>query len=351
MPLTVISGWDIGGAHLKGALTNAQGQIIRCTQVCCPLWQGLDHLLQAFEHMKIQLGGIGDLVAITMTGELADIFKDRHQGVQLILECVEQFFSPMPVYVFAGTQGFIPLGHASKYIKSIASANYLATSQLAARHWDQGLIIDIGSTTSDLIPCKAGKPHPQGKNDHTRLISGELVYSGVIRTPLMAIVQQAPIEGRWVRLAAEHFATTADIYHLLGWLPKGVDLYPSADHQGKSPEDCARRLARMIGADSQQESFSSWRKLAFYFAEQQCQQLTQAIFQVLSRINLKPEAPIIGAGIGRFLAIECARRVHRPYVDFAEILKMSPHIPINADHAPAAAITQLAWEQLQNTHC
>lgn len=343
-----MSGWDIGGAHLKAALTNSQGQIVACAQLPCPLWQGLEELIQALNSMRAQLGHGGDLAAITMTGELADLFSDRDEGVLHILKCASQHFENTPVYVFAGVQGFIPLTQAPAYTGAIASANYLAASQLAARYWQEGLFLDIGSTTSDLIPCKEGMPYLQGKNDRERLTYGELVYSGVIRTPLMALAQQAPLEGNWVRLAAECFATTADVYRLLGHLPAEADLDPSADHRGKHREDCARRLARMVGTDSQQGSSQTWQQLASYFADQQCQQLIRACFQVLSRVSLSPEAPIIGAGIGRFLAIECAHRLHRPYVEFSQALPVSSPLSHCADHAPAAAIVRLAWEQLLN---
>lgn len=343
-----VSGWDIGGAHLKTALTDSQGQIVVCTQVLCPLWQGLGQLHQAFNQMWNQLESIGNLAAITMTGELTDSFKSRDEGVISILKCASQYFAEIPVYVFAKELGFIPLAQALKHTEAIASANYLASSQLAARYWGQGLLLDIGSTTSDLIPCKEGAPYPQGKDDQARLSSGELIYSGVTRTPLMALARQAPLRGDWVRIAAEHFATTADIYHLLGWLSEDADLHPSADHRGKHPEDCAQRLARMIGSDSQHWPLYTWRKMAAYFAEQQCQQLTEALFQVLSRVEFLAEAPIIGAGIGRFLAVECARRIQRPYRDFSEALKTHPQASINADHAPAAALAQLAWEQLRD---
>lgn len=343
-----VSGWDIGGAHLKAALTDSQGRITACTQLPCPLWQGLEKLKQAFSQMEIELGDKGSVAAITMTGELADLFNDRDEGVIKILEYTSQHFQNIPIYVFAGAQGLIPLEQAPKYTEAIASANYLATSQLAARHWTQGLFLDIGSTTSDLIPYKEGIPCPQGNNDKERLSSGELLYSGVTRTPLMALARQAPLEGHWVRLAAEHFATTADVYHLLGWLSVGVDLHPSADNRGKHPEDCARRLARMVGADSKHWPLQTWRGLAAYFAEQQCQQLTNASFQVLSKAELSPEAPVIGAGIGRFLAAECARRLHRPYGDLATALETNPQASMSADHAPAAALARLAWEQLQD---
>jgi probable H4MPT-linked C1 transfer pathway protein len=343
-----ISGWDIGGAHLKAALTDSQGRIAVCTQVPCSLWQGLKKLRRAFNQMRIKLGSTGSLAAITMTGELTDLFNDRDEGVVNILGCASQYFKDIPVYVFAGEQGFIPLEQASEQTKAIASANYLAASQLAARYWNQGLLLDIGSTTSDLIPCKGGIPRPQGKNDQERLTSGELIYGGVTRTPLIALARRAPLGGNWVRLAAEHFATTADVYHLLGWLSTGADLHPSADRRGKQPEDCARRLARMVGTDSQHWPLHTWYGLAAYFAEQQCQQLTGAIFQLLSGTDLLPEAPIIGAGIGRFLAAECAHRIHRPYADLSEALKINPQASISADHAPAAALALLAWEQLRD---
>lgn len=343
-----ISGWDIGGAHLKTALADSQGRIAACIQLPCPLWQGLEKLQQAFSQMQLELGNKGCLAAITMTGELADLFNDRDEGVIKILECASRHFQNIPVYVFAGARGFISLERAAKYTETIASANYLATSQLAARHWKEGLFLDIGSTTSDLIPCKKGIPCPQGTNDQQRLISGELLYSGVTRTPLMTLARQAPLEGQWIRLAAEWFATTADVYHLLGRLSASDDLHPSADNRGKQPQDCARRLARMVGADSKHWPLQTWRGLATYFAERQCQQLTGAIFQVLSQVNISPEAPLIGAGIGRFLVAECARRLHRPYADFSEALDIRPRTLMSADHAPAAALARLAWEQLRD---
>ncbi|ADJ27324.1 hydantoinase/oxoprolinase family protein [Nitrosococcus watsonii] len=343
-----ISGWDIGGAHLKAALADSQGRIAACLQLPCPLWQGLEKLQQAFSQMQLELKNKDCLAAITMTGELADLFNDRDEGVIKILEYASQHFQNIPIYVFAGTQGFISLEQAAKYTEAIASANYLATSQLAARHWKEGLFLDIGSTTSDLIPCKNSIPCPRGRNDQERLASGELLYSGVTRTPLIALARRAPLEGQWVRLAAEWFATTADVYHLLGRLSPSDDLHPSADNRGKQPRDCARRLARMVGADSKHWPLQTWQGLAAYFAEQQCQQLTDAVFQVLSRVDISPEAPLIGAGIGRFLVAECARRLRRPYADFSEALDIRPRIPMSADHAPAAALARLAWEQLRD---
>ena len=70
--------------------------------------------------------------------------------------------------------------------------------------------------------------------DGERLTQGELVYTGVVRTPVMAIAHTAPFMGRMQRIAAERFATMADVWRLTGDLPDDADPYPAADQRGKS---------------------------------------------------------------------------------------------------------------------
>ena len=79
-----IIGWDVGGAHLKAVLLDANGKLISVIQVPCALWRGLaelevaiDLILNTFKHQPA-------LHAITMTGELVDLFASRKAGVQAI---------------------------------------------------------------------------------------------------------------------------------------------------------------------------------------------------------------------------------------------------------------------------
>ena len=51
------------------------------------------------------------------------------------------------------------------------------------------LLIDVGSTTADVVPIVAGRVAATGRNDLERLQAGELVYTGVLRTNLAAIAR------------------------------------------------------------------------------------------------------------------------------------------------------------------
>jgi len=68
-----------------------------------------------------------------------------------------------------------------------AAANWLALATYAGRLAPRGpaVLLDVGSTTTDVIPLQDGTPVPRGRTDPERLESKELVYTGVRRTPLV----------------------------------------------------------------------------------------------------------------------------------------------------------------------
>jgi probable H4MPT-linked C1 transfer pathway protein len=179
--------------------------------------------------------------------------------------------------------------------------------------------------------------------DIDRLASGELVYTGVVRTPLAAVAQRVPFAGSEVGVMAEFFATIADAHRLLGQLPEGADFHPTADGRSKGIAESRARLARMIGMDAAAASDEAWRLLAEHFARRQLHQIEAAADQVLSAADLPREAPVVGAGVGRFLASELARRLGRPYRSFADAIAVaSPDLASDAcDIAPAVAVAML----------
>jgi probable H4MPT-linked C1 transfer pathway protein len=230
---------------------------------------------------------------------------------------------PGALHLFAGRAGFAPCSAAGAVAGQIASANWLATALYLATATDAALLVDIGSTTADLVPIAGGEVRAVGHDDFTRLATDELVYTGLTRTPLMALAQRVPFEGRDVALMAEYFATTADVYRLTGELVEHADLHPSADGGPKTGAGSARRLARMVGRDAASARLAAWIELARYFAERQLDRLAAAAHRVVTRASLPTDAEVIGAGTGALLARKLAARIGRPYVDLADLVPRS----------------------------
>ncbi len=342
MPEPPVAGWDLGGAHLKVALAGDGGQILEVVQVPCPLWQGLEQLAKAIDEVR-PLIKPATRHGVTMTGELADLFDNRAQGVARLIEAMAEALPESDLRIYAGLAGLLDPQEAVARPEEVASANWLASASLVAARLEQALFVDLGSTTADLVPLAGGRVEAAAMTDAARLVSEELVYSGVTRTPVMAIAEGLPFEGERQRLMAEHFATAADVHRLTGRLPEGADQHPAADGGDKSTEASARRLARMLGRDLESAPLSAWRQLAGTLAERQLRRLQDAAERVLSRGLLSDDAPLVGAGVGRFLLTDLADRLKRPYRDFATLVEGSASArEAAACSAPAAAVALLA---------
>lgn len=342
MPADAVIGWDVGGAHLKGARLDAQGKVVQVVQLPCPLWQGLSHLEQGLDRALTVLGSVSHH-AVTMTGEMVDLFPDRQAGVTQVMATIRSRLPKATIRYYAGAAGMIDAAKADAVIDQIASANWRATAELVSRRLDAALLVDIGSTTTDLIPCAGGRVIARGSDDTTRMVANELVYRGIVRTPLMALAHRAPFQGDWVPLMAEWFATTADIYRLTGELPEDADLHPAADGGEKSAAGSARRIARMIGRDARQAPIEVWVELARWFARVQLAQIEEAVDQVLCRPELGKDAPFVVAGAGRSIIEPIARRNGRRMIDYAELLDCEESLKGRAaDCAAAVAVACLA---------
>lgn len=338
-------GWDVGGAHLKAVLVDADGRALQALQLPCPLWQGMDKLQSAVSQALAAIDHLPQQHIVTMTGELADIFADRDSGVREIAVAMGERLGPaLGFYAGAACVG---LEVVPQHARAIASANWLASATWAATQAPNALFVDIGSTTADLVPIAHGQPSPRGYTDAERMQCEELVYTGVIRTSLMSLAPQLPFQGEWQPLAAEHFATTADVYRLTGDLEQGDDMAATADGGGKSAEDSARRLARMIGHDLADGSMAAWKILAQACKQQQLERLKRALLRAFSCMMPDAAMPLIGAGAGSFLVRELARQLDRPYLAAAAMIAAEAE-PVRRQAAvclPAYAVAALNADQ------
>lgn len=303
-------GWDVGGAHLKAILLDAEDRALNVIQLVCPLWLGMDQLTTAMDRVLTALNNPAAFHVVTMTGELADTFKNRRHGVTEIVKIMSEKLGEQTRF-YAGPGGFVAASEADVLHSRIASANWHASASYIAKKLEQGLFIDIGSTTTDLIVLNDGSPLNRGFSDAERMRVDELVYTGVVRTPLMALTQAIVFKGYEYRIAAEHFATTADIYRITGELREAEDMASTADGAERTVGASMRRLARMLGHDSEDAADMDWMALAQSFRSTQLAQLESAVSNLLARKQIDAKAPMIAAGAGRFLVQELARRFNR----------------------------------------
>ena len=342
--MSVIIGWDIGGAHLKAARSEA-GRIVRAVQVPSPLRLGLPRLAAAFAEVKAAIGDAGRHVA-TMTGELADTFASRGEGVRELAALVARALAPADVAIYAGPAGFIRANVACDHVRDIASANWHASASLIAHAKREALFMDMGSTTTDVVPIVHNEVRARGYTDAERLEAGELVYTGLVRSFLMAVSDRAPFTGRWTTLINENFATMADIHRILGSLPADADQMSTADGREKTIEASRARLAHMVGCDAADATDEAWLGLARWFAEAQMRTIIDAAMLAASRGEVPPDSPVVGAGIGAAVLREVARRLGRDYVAFETLLDVDPLAREAASRcAPAAALALLAARQ------
>ena len=338
-------GWDIGGAHVKAAVSNSSGLMIAVFQQPCPLWQGLEQLQNAVQIIMQRLPSNNNRHIITMTGELVDLFSSREQGVAQIIETMQVLLMGQPIDIFAGMQGLVPINEVtSEHYQAIASSNWLASAYYVAQTLNDGVFIDIGSTTTDILLLHKSNVAAQGYTDYQRLISQELVYTGIIRTPVMAVAHNACDQGKTIGIMAEYFATMADVYRLTGELNEAHDQTPTADGSLKSVAASGRRLARMIGCDFYIEELARWQAFADNIRSQQLQKIQQAYQQLLAQSTLPTDTPIIGAGVGRFLVKSLAVIMQQSYIDFTDLCPSAlTHTDLElADCAPAVALALLS---------
>ncbi len=338
--MSVVIGWDIGGVHLKAARAE-DGRITKAAQYASPLRAGTERLVQAFAQARADMGG-AERNVVTMTGELADTFTSRAEGVEHLAMLAARELGAVSIY--AGPAGCVRPEDARDHVADIASANWHACAALIASKHVDALFIDLGSTTTDIIPIAGGKVASRGYTDAQRLAAGELVYTGLVRGFVMATADHAPWRGAWTPLINENFATMADVHRILGTLPAGVDLMATADGREKTVAASRARLARMLGSDAMDADDGAWTSLARWFAEAQLRAVADAAMLVMSSGGLAPDVPIIAAGIGLAAVREIARRLGCEYATFDELLDVAPDMRTTVCHcAPAAALAALSF--------
>lgn len=317
-----VLGLDIGGANLKAACSNGLAR-----SQSFALWKQPNKLPAALR--QLVTGWHWDRVAVTMTGELCDCFATKRAGVLAILQAAEEVF--VDAVVWQTNAKFAPLIDARADPLPCAAANWLALATYCGRLCPsgRGLLVDIGSTTTDVVPLVDGQPTPSGRTDTERLRCGELVYTGMRRTPVCAILG---LDGM-----AEFFATTQDVGLILGDISDDPNDHDTADQRPATRPHALARIARMMGGDRETMGDQEIEQLALRIRQRQREAIQAAVQRVAPALV---ECSAIVSGSGEALGRHVVRGARR-------VMSLRDLLGVEISQAAAAyAVAMLASEAL-----
>jgi len=342
--MTAVLGWDVGGVNTKvasvvrGTVAAVRAQPYEIQRDPTALASLLARLAAEQGAAGGGGGGGGAAHAVTMTAELSQIFRTKREGVRFVLDAVTAAFPEADVRVYAADGRFLSVAGARIEPLAVAAANWAATAQLVAQSVSETILIDTGTTTTDIIPIAGGRVAARGRTDHERLREGELVYTGALRTPAEAIAPTVMLHGAPIGVSAEGFALAGDVHLWLGNLTPEDYTVPTPDGRPATREFAGERLARVICADRELLDEEAIDAIARSLADAQVGRVRAAVERVARRHP--GVACAVVTGLGAFIAAAAARRAGLRVTDLAERLGPASR------HAPAAAVALLLDAQL-----
>jgi (4-(4-[2-(gamma-L-glutamylamino)ethyl]phenoxymethyl)furan-2-yl)methanamine synthase len=326
---------DIGGANTKAAWLD--GASLRTVSRPFEVWRDREALAAVLRDVADEVAaGPARAVAITMTAELSDAFRTKREGVSFVLDAAEEALGEPSVLTTAGELVSVDAARARPW--DVAAANWVATALAVAEAHPEALLIDVGSTTADIVSIADGRVAATGRNDLERLMAGELVYTGALRTNLAAIAPRVPVRGDWCPVSSEYFAISGDIHLVLGHLPPEAYDCPTPDGRPATIAFARERIARLVCADTDQLEDGEIDAIAAFLHGEQLRQLEEAARRVAG--SLPPGAPVVAVGSGAFFGREVTERLGRAAAD-------GPWSATHGEAAPAVALAALLAAHLR----
>lgn len=287
--------YDIGGAYTKRMLVDSETLEVLSSEIFYfPIWKKKDEFRSFLEKIREK----ADRVGITMTAELSDVFGSRASGVEYLVSICERVFR-RPVYLSVDKK-LLKKEEINDPLK-LAAANWVASVYHLEKKSGEGILVDVGSTTTDIIPFKKNEVLYK-KTDLERLQSNHLIYTGVLRTPLSAVVSEVPLKGKFVGISAENFAITADVYNIVDTIEYSCE---TPDGRGKSKAESMARVARILCTDVDEIGKEEIEKICKYIRGHQVDRIARALNEVAESTGIY-SAYI--AGVGRKVASEACRK-------------------------------------------
>ena len=346
-----VLGLDIGGANTKAAFISTDNGFVsefKAVMEYFPVWKNPEKLGVMLSRLRRIVSGSMKLncVAVTMTAELSDAYHTKREGVNHILTHVAQAFPATQILVLDVDATLKSIMEAQTELLKVAAANWAATGWMISQLIQNCIVIDVGSTSTSIIPVVDGHVSAAGKTDLEKLMKGELVYTGSLRTNIAAIVNSIPLRNGAARVSSELFAQSGDVHLVLGNLTEKEYTVETADGRGKTRAEALARLARVVCADTEMLTEQEIVQIATYIHGRQVEQIAEGLRQVYNRIKPRAKTKIkaVVTGLGKnFLARKAAQLAGiKEIIDLNELLKSDV-----AAVSPAVSVALMAASKLE----
>lgn len=350
-----IIGFDIGGANTKAALIECKKGKIICLSSKIeyfPFWEKTNNdIISLFNNIVNSLTANSNVsrqeiehVAISITAELSDAFYTKREGIFIILSTLKEVFGTEKLKFITTKNQFVDFLLAKKDYLAISAANWVGTALFVGNFTPNCILIDGGSTTIDLIPIVNSLPNTLGKDDTSRIVNHELIYTGGLRATLPSITHFVPYQGNKVRISFEKFALISDVHRILNNISEEEYINETADHRSNSLEDCYARLARMICSDLDLISKKELNMIAEYIYHKQIELISSEIKLLMRNLvkrlpDFEDNPQFILTGLSSDFLIKKALNSlnYKNILDFKQVTGIPNHISSSA-YAVAGAL-------------
>ncbi|MBD3338399.1 MAG: hypothetical protein GF353_04790 [Candidatus Lokiarchaeota archaeon] len=355
-------GLDIGGANTKGAIIHFKSNQIKKSFSYIeyfPFWQKttddieemfirvIEKLLKSIKN-DFSLEEINK-VCVTITAELSDAFQTKHEGIHLIIDALLRLIEEKKLLFVANNGVFLDWKKAKQFYLSIAASNWMATAMFLSNFVSQCILIDAGSTTIDVIPIFNGNPVSKGKDDISRLLNHELIYTGGLRATIPSITHKVPYNHKKIRISFEKFALVSDVHRILNNISEEQYINETADGRSTSLLDCYSRLARIICMDIETIDKKDLKIIAEFIYDKQLKIISEEFNLFLNDLikrypEFEPDPLFLVTGLGRdYLAKKALERLGYTNIQYYEDLT-----PI-ADNVSSSALAVAAAYYFKTT--
>ena len=300
------SGLDIGGANIK--VYDGEAKIFYF-----PMWKKWRELEDFLRGLDIT-GKVG----IVLTAELADCFKSKAEGVRYIADIAKRVFDDVCFIDIDGN-----LKREIDVPERFAANNWIASVKFLAEQFESFIFVDMGSTTTDIIPVK-DKDILASKTDFERLKRRELLYFGMLRTPSFYLIKD--------NCSSEFFSIVADAMRIVGLIDEDAYICETPDGRGKGIHECMQRLARQFCADVSEVG----EEFVINQAEKIVQEMVDRVADALKEKRASYGIDLaIGCGIGEEIIRRACKKAKLEYLSLEEKFGEVSHI------FPAFAIAKI----------